>query len=96
MKCFKHWLAKEDSYIEIAKKIIDESEIGLRLHAALEGEALEYLEDMPARTFGGPSGWKVLVQVLREKYDERRMHKIGSAMKGFFSMSISDKNPSLS
>ena len=90
-KCFKHWLSKVDSYIEIAKKIIDDSEIGLRLHAALEGEAAEYLEDIPARTFGVTNGWQVLIGVLKEKYDERRMHKIGAAMKGFFNMNTNEK-----
>ena len=34
-KCFRKFVLKVDSYVEIAKNIIDESEIGLRLHAAL-------------------------------------------------------------
>ena len=95
-KCYKHWIQKVDSYIEIAKKIIDDSEIGLRLHAALEGEAAEYLEDIPARTFGVQDGWKILPHVLKDKYDERRMHKVGSAMRGFFKLSLADKNYALS
>ena len=90
-KVFKHWLQKVDSFIEIAKHIIGDEEIGLRLHAALEGDAAEYLEGIPARTFGVPEGWKVLIRVLREKYDEKKMHKVGSAMKAFFKMQI-DRN----
>eukprot|EP00913_Durusdinium_trenchii_P020900 g19638.t1 len=94
-KVFKQWLQKVDSYVEISKKIIDESEIGLRLHSALEGQAAEYLENIPARTFGGPEGWKVLLQVLQEKFDERKMHKIGGALRGFFKMSLTEKNTTL-
>ena len=88
VKCFKHWLQKVDSFIEIAKHIIGDEEIGLRLHAALEGDAAEYLEGIPAKTFGVPQGWKVLIQVLREKYDEKHMHKVGTAMKAFFKMQV--------
>ena len=95
VKCFKHWVQKVDSYIEIAKKIIDDSEIGLRLHAALEGDAAEYLEDVPARTFGVPEGWRILIHVLQEKFDEKRMHKVGSAMRGFFRMTVNDKSRTL-
>ena len=80
-----------DSYVEIAKNIIDDSEIGLRLHAALEGEAADYLEDIPARTFGVAKGWQVLLKVLGDKFDEKRMHKVGSAMKGFFKLDLKDK-----
>ena len=94
-KCFNHWVQKVDSYIEIAKKIIDESEIGLRLHAALEGEASDYLEDIPARTFGVDEGWKILMHVLKDKFDERRMRKVGSAMQGFFRMNLKDKSYTL-
>ena len=91
-KCFRKFVLKVDSYVEIAKNIIDESEIGLRLHAALEGDAADYLEDIPAKTFGTKEGWKVLLQVLKEKFDERRMHKVGSAMKGFFRLDVAGKN----
>ncbi|CAE6964690.1 unnamed protein product [Symbiodinium sp. CCMP2592] len=90
-KCFKKYAAKVDSYVEIAKNIIDDSEIGLRLHAALEGEAADYLEDIPARTFGVESGWQVLLKLLQDKYDEKRMHKVGSAMQGFFKLNLSDR-----
>ena len=91
-KCFRQYVLKVDSYVEIAKNIIDDSEIGLRLHAALEGDAADYLEDIPARTFGAQEGWKVLLRVLKEKFDERRMHKVGSAMKGFFRLDVAGKN----
>ena len=87
-KCFKVWLGKVDSYVEIARKIIDDSEIGLRLHAALEGKAAEFLEDVPARTFGKVDGWRILLRVLQDKFDEPQVHKIGSAMKGFFKMQL--------
>ena len=91
-KCFRQYVLKVDSYVEIAKNIIDDSEIGLRLHAALEGDAADYLEDIPAKTFGVKEGWKVLLRVLKEKFDERRMHKVGSAMKGFFKLDVAGKN----
>ena len=91
-KCFRKFVLKVDSYVEIAKNIIDESEIGLRLHAALEGDAADYLEDIPAKTFGTKEGWKILLRVLKEKFDERRMHKVGSAMKGFFRLDVAGKN----
>ncbi|CAE7230751.1 RE1, partial [Symbiodinium sp. CCMP2456] len=91
-KCFRKFVLKVDSYVEIAKNIIDESEIGLRLHAALEGDAADYLEDIPAKTFGTKEGWKVLLRVLKEKFDERRMHKVGSAMKGFFRLDVAGKS----
>ena len=87
-KAFRHWLQKVDSFVEIAKHIIGDEEIGLRLHSALEADAAEYLEDIPAKTFGVPGGWRVLIQVLREKFDERRMHKVGSAMKSFFKLQV--------
>ena len=48
----------------------------MRLHAALEGSASDYLEDIPARTFGVGEGWKILMHVLKDKFDERRMHKV--------------------
>eukprot|EP00439_Symbiodinium_sp_Y106_P050807 s3189_g6.t1 len=91
VKCFWKYAAKVDSYVEIAKNIIDDSEIGLRLHAALEGEAADYLEDIPARTFGVESGWQVLLKLLQDKYDEKRMHKVGSAMQGFFKLNLNDR-----
>ncbi|CAE7744915.1 RE1 [Symbiodinium sp. KB8] len=91
-KCFRKYVLKVDSYVEIAKNIIDENEIGLRLHAALDGDAADYLEDIPAKTFGTKEGWKVLLRVLKEKFDERRMHKVGSAMKGFFRLDVAGKN----
>ena len=91
-KCFRKWSAKVDSYVEIAKNIIDDSEIGLRLHAALDGDAADYLEDIPARTFGVEKGWQVLLRVLKEKFDEKRMHKVGSAMRGFFRLNLGDKS----
>lgn len=71
-KCFKHWLQKVDSFIEIAKHIIGDDEIGLRLHAALEGDAAEYLEGIPAKTFGVADGWKVLVRSSRRSTMRRR------------------------
>ena len=80
-----------DSYVEIAKNIIDDSEIGLRLHAALEGEAADFLEDVPAKTFGIEAGWQVLLRLLQDKFDEKRMHKVGSAMKGFFKLNLGDR-----
>ena len=51
VKCFWKYAAKVDSYVEIAKNIIDDSEIGLRLHAALEGEAAELLGGHPGSHF---------------------------------------------
>ena len=90
-KCFKKYATKVDSYVEIAKSIIDDSEIGLRLHAALEGDAADYLEDVPARTFGVSQGWKVLLKVLQEKFGETRMHQVASAMKGFFKLDLTGK-----
>ena len=88
-KCFKKYANRVDSYVAIAEKIIDDGEIGLRLHAALEGEAADFLEDVPARVFGEKDGWRVLLKVLKEKYDETRMSKVGNAMKSFFSMQVS-------
>ena len=84
---------KVGSYVEIAKHIIDDAEIGLRLHAALDGDAADYLEDIPAKTFGVDRGWQVLLKLLKYKFDEKRMHKVGSAMKEFFklSQSLNDK-----
>ena len=90
-KCFMHWLQKVDSFIGIAKPIIGDGEIGIRLHAALEGDAAEYLEGIPAKTFGVADGWKALVRVLKEKCDEKKMHKVGSATKAFFRMQV-DRN----
>ena len=90
-KCFRKYASKVDSYVEIAKNIIDDSEIGLRLHAALEGEAADFLEDIPAKTFGVEAGWQVLLKLLQDKYDEKRMHKVGSAMKGFFKLNLGDR-----
>ena len=87
-KCFKKYVNKVDSYVELARKIIDDGEIGLRLHAALDGDAADYLEDVPANTFGGVDGWRILLRVLRDKFDETRQHKIGSAMKGFFKLQV--------
>ena len=91
VKCFRKYASKVDSYVEIAKNIIDDAEIGLRLHAALEGEAADYLEDIPARTFGVESGWQILLKLLQDKYDEKRMHKVGSAMQGFFKLNLTDR-----
>ena len=92
-RCFKKYVNKVDSYVALAEKIIDHGEIGLRLHAALEGEAADFLEEVPARTFGAPDGWKVLLRVLRDKYDETPMHKMGTAMKNFFNLQLAaDKN----
>ena len=85
-RCFRKYANKVDSYVAIAEKIIDQEEIGLRLHAALEGEAADYLEDVPAKVFGEKDGWQVLLKVLREKYDETRMAKVGTAMKEFFQL----------
>ena len=90
-KCFRKYAAKVDSYVEIAKNIIDDAEIGLRLHAALEGDAADYLEDVPARTFGVEAGWKVLLKVLQDKFGETRMHQVSSAMRGFFRLDLSGK-----
>ena len=87
-RCFKKYANKVDSYVAIAEKIIDQGEIGLRLHAALEGEAADFLEDVPAKVFGEPDGWKVLLKVLRDKYDEPPMNKVGTAMKNFFQLQI--------
>ncbi|CAE7660365.1 FCPF, partial [Symbiodinium necroappetens] len=69
-KCFRKYASKVDSYVEIAKNIIDDAEIGLRLHAALDGE---------------------------DKFNEKRMHKVGSAMKGFFKLgqTLNDKSYTL-
>lgn len=78
----------------IAEKIIDELEIGLRLHAALEGEAADFLEDVPARAFGQKDGWRVLLKVLQEKFDETRMSKVGSAMKSFCSWHLTRRSTS--
>lgn len=86
---------KVDSYVELARKIIDDSEIGLRLHAALEGEAMDYLEDVPAKTFGVPEGWKILLKVLKDKFDETKMSKVGSAMRNFFKLNLNDKQYTL-
>ena len=90
-KCFKKYAAKVDSYVEIAKNIIDDAEIGLRLHAALDGDAADYLEDVPARTFGVEQGWRVLLKVLQDKFGETRMHQVSSAMRGFFKLDLSGK-----
>eukprot|EP00913_Durusdinium_trenchii_P008023 g7523.t1 len=87
-RCFRKYLNKVDSYVALAEKIIDHNEIGLRLHAALEGEAADYLEDVPARTFGEIDGWRVLLRILRDKYDEPPMHKVGTAMKNFFNLQM--------
>ena len=86
--CFKKYANKVDSYVAIAEKIIDSNEIGLRLHAALEGEAEAYLEDVPAKAFGSEDGWKVLMRVLKEKFDETKMAKVGTAMKNFFKLQM--------
>ena len=94
-KCFRKYARKVDSYVEIAKNIIDDAEIGLRLHAALEGEAADFLEDVPARIFGVEKGWQVLLKLLRDKFDEKRMHKVGSAMRGFFKMNLTEKSYSM-
>ena len=51
-KCFKKYANRVDSYVAIAEQIIEHSEIGLRLYAALEGEAADLLEDVPAKSFG--------------------------------------------
>ena len=59
-----------------------------RLHAALEGPAADFLEDVPARTFGKDGGWRLLLKILKEKFDESRMTKVGGAMKGFFSLQM--------
>ncbi|CAL1151001.1 unnamed protein product [Cladocopium goreaui] len=87
-KCFKKYVGKVDSYVELARMIIDDKEIGLRLHAALDGAAADYLEDVPAKTFGGESGWKILMKVLKDKFDQPRMQKVGSAMKSFFKLQL--------
>ena len=89
--CFKKYANTVDSYVAIAEKIINPGEIGLRLHAALEGEAESYLEDVPARAFGEADGWKVLLRVLREKFDETKMAKVGTAMKNFFKLQLENK-----
>ena len=70
--------------------------LGSGLTAALDGEAADYLEDVPAKVFGVDKGWQVLLKLLRDKFDEKRMHKVGSAMKGFFKLNLSDKSYSMS
>ena len=92
-KCFRRYALKVDSYVAIAEKIIDESEIGLRLHAALEGPAADFLEDVPAKTFGKEDGWRVLLKILKDKFDESRMTKVGGAMKGFFNLQMPSDKP---
>ena len=87
-RCFRKWANKVDSYVAIAEKIIDSGEIGLRLHAALEGEAADYLEDIPAKTFGESDGWRVLVRILRDKFDQTKQTKVGQAMKNFFQLAV--------
>lgn len=52
---------------------------------------MEYLEDLPAKTFGAENGWQVLLHVLKQKFDEKRMRLVGSAMKGFFKLKLQDK-----
>ena len=86
--CFKKYANKVGSYVAIAEKIIDSNEVGLRLHAALEGDAEAYLEDVPAKAFGTEDGWKVLMRVLKEKFDETKMAKVGTAMKNFFKLQM--------
>ena len=87
-RCFKKYANKVDSYVAIAKRIIDSGEIGLRLHAALEGEAADFLEDVPAKVFGAEDGWQVLIKILRDKYDEPTINKVGTAMRNFFQLQI--------
>ncbi|CAE7633950.1 GIP, partial [Symbiodinium sp. KB8] len=65
---------------------------GPGLRRGQEEDAADYLEDIPAKTFGTKEGWKILLRVLKEKFDERRMHKVGSAMKGFFRLDVAGKN----
>ena len=69
-----------DSYRAIAEKIIDESEIGLRLHAALEGEAADFLEDVPVQAFGQIGRMTRAAQGVAGEVDETRMSKVGSAI----------------
>ena len=94
-RCFRLWANKVDTYVAIAEKIIDPAEIGLRLYAAIEGPAAEYLEDVPAKTFGVADGWKVLLKLMQEKYDEAKMQKVGAAMRSFFNLQISNEGKAL-
>ena len=87
-KCFKKYVGKVDSYVELARMIIDDKEIGLRLFSALDGSAADFLEDVPAKTFAGADGWRILMRVLRDKFDQPRQQKVGSAMKSFFKLQI--------
>ena len=94
-RCFRIWANKVDTYVAIAEKIIDPGEIGLRLYAAIEGPAADYLEDVPAKTFGVPDGWKALLKLMQEKYDETRMSKVGAAMKSFFNLQVPNEGKAL-
>ncbi len=81
--CFQKWMRRADTYVSIAKKIINEEEIGLRLYEALQGEAFDHFDGVPAETFNVKNGWLVLTKVLQKKYDEKPIVKVGKVMDEF-------------
>ena len=58
------------------------------MHAALEGEAVDFLEDVPAKVWGAETGWQVLIKILRDTCDEPTINKVGTAMRNFFQRQI--------
>ena len=84
-QCYRKYCRRVDTYVEIALKIISEEEIGLRLYDALSDDAFDFLEGVPAKTFGVKNGWKALLEVLKH-FDEPPILKMGTSMDGFFKL----------
>ena len=82
-KCYRTYKRKVENWVEIAKEIIGEAQVGPRLYYEITGKAFEYLEGTTAQQFAGDDGWKVLLKIL-DHFDERPIVKMGTAMDQFF------------
>ena len=56
-KGFKAYKRKAEGFAEIAKAVIPEEHIGIRLYYEVTGKAFEYLEGIDAGQFAGKDGW---------------------------------------
>jgi len=80
---FQVYKRKVEGFVQIAKAVIPEDQIGARLYYEVTGKAFEYLQGTNARQFSGNDGWRVLLKVL-EHFDEKPIVKVGTALDGFF------------
>ena len=58
-KGFQIYKRKVEGFVVIAKAVIPEEQIGVRLYYEVTGKAFEYLEGTDANQFAGKDGWRI-------------------------------------